>query len=29
MNGKTMAAVQALDKKVNRLAKIIEQGVSA
>lgn len=29
MNGKTMAAVQSLDKKVNRLAKLIEQGVSA
>jgi len=29
MNGKTMLAVQALDKKVNRLAKLIEQGVSA
>ena len=29
MNGKTMAAIQALDKKVNQLAKMIEQGVSA
>jgi hypothetical protein len=29
MNGKTIAAVQALDKKVTRLAKLIEQGVSA
>jgi hypothetical protein len=29
LNGKTMLAVQALDKKVNRLAKLIEQGVSA
>lgn len=29
LNGKTMLAVQALDKKINRLAKIIEQGVSA
>jgi hypothetical protein len=29
MNGKTMLAVQALDKKVNRLTKLIEQGVSA
>ena len=29
MNGKAMAAIQSLDKKVNRLAKIIEQGVAA
>lgn len=29
MNGKTMAAVQALDKKINRLAKLVKQGVSA
>lgn len=29
LNGKNMLAIQALDKKVSRLAKIIEQGVSA
>ena len=29
MNGKAIGAIQALDKKVSRLAKIIEQGVSA
>ena len=29
LNGKTMLAVQALDKKINRLAKLVEQGVSA
>ena len=29
LNGKTMLAVQALDKKVTRLAKLIEQGVAA
>jgi len=29
LNGKTMLAVQALDKKINRLAKLIEQGESA
>jgi hypothetical protein len=29
MNGKAMAAIQSLDKKINRLAKLVEQGVSA
>lgn len=29
MNGKAMAAIQSLDKKINRLAKLVEQGVAA
>jgi hypothetical protein len=29
MNGKAMAAIQSLDKKITGLAKLVEQGVSA